>query len=104
MSKKKETIEEFLARGGKVTIIPPEVEDPEEGVIVRPISSRSPTLYSLDEAQHFFGKKKVSKKKAKLFVNDILLKWKGLEHKNKRIAQSEIDNYLNKNNLFDYID
>lgn len=62
---KKETVEEFLARGGEVTVIPPEVEDLEEGVIIRPTGSRSPTLYSLDEAQHFFGKKKVTKKKEK---------------------------------------
>ena len=62
---KEESIEEFLARGGEITVIPPKEELPEEGVIIKPNYAGPPALFSLDEAQHFFGKKKVVKKKVK---------------------------------------
>jgi hypothetical protein len=62
---KVETVEEFLARGGKIERIPPKVEEEEEAVVIKPSTLGPPTLYSLDEAQHFFGKKKVVKKKPK---------------------------------------
>jgi len=62
---KEETIDEFLARGGKITVIPPKSEEPEDGVIIKPNYAGPPTLFSLDEAQHFFGKKKVVKKQVK---------------------------------------
>jgi len=59
----KESIKEFLARGGKITIIPSNTEELETGITIKPTSIGPPALFSLDEAQHFFGKKKIIKKK-----------------------------------------
>ena len=65
MAKKKkfitETVEEYLARGGEITRVSPEMK-PKESHTMRPSVVGPPTLYSLDEAQHFFGNKKVKAK------------------------------------------
>jgi hypothetical protein len=59
--KKVETVEEFLARGGEVTIVPPQ-ETPEAKQPIRSTSGGLPQLMSLSEGEHFFGE---TRKKAK---------------------------------------
>lgn len=69
---KVESIKEFLARGGRIEKVVKE-KPPEESLIVRPTIAGPPELYSLDEAQHFFGvkKKKKVKKDSKPDFSDI---------------------------------
>lgn len=54
---KVESIKEFLARGGKIKKVEEKKQPPQETNIVRPTIVGPPELYSLDEAQHFFGLK-----------------------------------------------
>ena len=64
MSKKTETIQEFLARGGKIKVIPP-VLPPNE----RPVKSTNPgpaVLMTYEDADHYYGKKTERKKKEKV--------------------------------------
>ena len=58
----KETVEEFLARGGKITVIPPKGEELKEE-IVRSTTHTPPTLYSLDLGQLMFAEKSTRKRK-----------------------------------------
>lgn len=58
---KVETIEEFIARGGKPVILPPqEIENNQQ---IRLLNVGLPTLMSLDEGEHFFGETRKKKKK-----------------------------------------
>lgn len=57
-----ETIEEFLAKGGEITIVPPEEEE-ETKTIVRAISGGLPTIMTLSDGAHFFGETRKKKKK-----------------------------------------
>lgn len=86
MTKKKakvESLEEFLARGGKVERVESEQLE-EDANIMRPTIMGPPDLYTLDEAQHFFGvkKKKAPKKNVKPDFSDIdrSVIPKGLQH------------------------
>ena len=64
----KETIEEFLARGGEVEIVP-QAEREEEKIVIKPQAGGPPQLMSLTDGQHFFAEKKKSKKKKKTGLN-----------------------------------
>ena len=60
--KKTETIQEFLERGGKIVVVPP--NEPEETKnVVKPTAGGLPQLLSLDDGAHFFGETKKKKKK-----------------------------------------
>lgn len=58
---KTETIEEFIARGGEVTIVPPE-ETQEVTPIVKGATGGLPTIMSLSDGAHFFGETRKKKK------------------------------------------
>ncbi len=58
----KETIEEFLARGGKVTVVPPK-EREEQNHVLSPNGNGIPNLLTLEEGDLFFGEVKVRKPK-----------------------------------------
>jgi hypothetical protein len=58
MTNKKETIEEYLKRGGKVTQIPP--EEYEETHTIKPITV--PQIMPLDHGELFFTEKQTRKK------------------------------------------
>lgn len=61
--KKSETIEEFMARGGEVIVIPPQ-ESEEAPSVIKPSVHGLPELMSLSDGEHFFGesRKKIKKK------------------------------------------
>lgn len=60
--KKTETVEEFLARGGKVVVLPP--EEPEDNKhVVKPTAGGLPQLMTLADGEHFFGETRKKKKK-----------------------------------------
>ena len=66
---KEESIQEFMARGGKITKIPPK-EKEENKHIVRPSIAGPPKLFSIGEAENMFGEiKKIKKKKKKKAVD-----------------------------------
>ncbi len=56
-------IEEFLANGGKIEVIPP--VEPEENRMVRSTIKKIPEPMTLPEAEFMFGRKQVKKKKIK---------------------------------------
>lgn len=64
--KKVETIEEFIARGGTITVIEPEEEDEEEIKPVRVSNSIDFNKLSLGESELAFGEKRKKKKKEKV--------------------------------------
>ena len=70
MTKRKtETIEEFLARGGKITIIPP--VKPEEGKNIIPTRTTiGHDLMSLGEGEFLFGETRAKTAPMKKRVND----------------------------------
>lgn len=65
--KKTETLEEFIKRGGKKTIIPAE-KTPDETHLIKPNTTGLPKIISLDEGSHFFGETK--KRKPKNMTNN----------------------------------
>ena len=56
-------IEEFLAKGGEIEIIP--AVKPEERKIVRSTIKKVPNPMTLPEAEFMFGRKQIKKKKIK---------------------------------------
>jgi hypothetical protein len=63
---KKETIEEYLARGGKITICPPQSSDPEENKLVKSTSKAPQEILDLGTGEIIYGEKiKKTRKKAK---------------------------------------
>lgn len=65
--KKVETVEEYLARGKTITVIPEKVREPQMDVIRKTVTGGPATFLSLEEADLFYGEaRKGSKpKKAK---------------------------------------
>lgn len=71
MSKKTETVEEFLARGGKIEKLDP-VEHEDNDVTVRSAAMTPPTLYHITEGRHLFAEKKKNKsRKKKLSIQEV---------------------------------
>lgn len=64
MIKKTETIAEFLARGGKITVIPPRMPESKESN-VKPTTTGPANIITYAEADQFYGQKTVRKKKEK---------------------------------------
>ena len=64
MIKKTETIAEFLARGGKIQVVPPKVLESKESN-VKPTTSGPANIITYAEADQFYGTKTVRKKKEK---------------------------------------
>lgn len=64
MTKKKETVEEFLARGGKIEKLDA-VEEENKEISVRGTAVTAPTLYHITEGQHLFAEKKKNRSKKK---------------------------------------
>jgi hypothetical protein len=58
-----ETIEEFLARGGEIEVLPP--QEFEDKRVIGSITQKTPELKTLEEAQLLYGKKHVKKRKPK---------------------------------------
>ncbi len=56
-------IEEFLANGGEIEVIPP--VEPEESRMVRSTIKKVPEPMTLPEAEFMYGRKQVKKKKIK---------------------------------------
>lgn len=60
---KKETLQEFLARGGKVKVIPAvlpeETKSPVRSTIAKPVA----TILTLEEADQLYGSKKTDQKR-----------------------------------------
>lgn len=69
---KKETLSEFLARGGKVQVVPPQVSDEP----VHSMKTSTPPegyILSLDDGAHYFAEnKKKIKKKVKTSLKDVV--------------------------------
>lgn len=68
-----ETLEEFLARGGKVEVLPRQ-EAPETAIQV-PIANIMPEgrILSLDEGAHYFAEnRKINKSMKKISLKDIV--------------------------------
>ena len=63
---KVETIEEFLSRGGTITIIEPEEIEEEENTPIRVSNSVDVNKLSLGESEIAFGEKRKKKKKEKV--------------------------------------
>lgn len=61
---KKETIDEFLARGGVIKVIPPTTPD-QKPELVRSTKMGPANLLTMDEHDLFHGEKKVSKSSTK---------------------------------------
>jgi len=69
--KKSETIEEFLARGGKIEKIPyVEPENKTEPVRTNPTGGL-PSIMSLSDGAHFFGETRKKKPTKDDFVNKV---------------------------------
>ncbi len=64
MAKKNESIQEFLARGGKITVVPPAAVA-EEKRVVKPTTAGPVNIMSYEEADHYYGERKVRKKQPK---------------------------------------
>lgn len=58
---KTETLEQYLARGGKIEVVPA-VEPEDNGPTVRKTAVTAPTLYHITEGAILFGEKKKTKK------------------------------------------
>lgn len=69
---KKETIKEFLARGGQIQKVPAKVPE-DTDYTVKAQTSGPPVLMSLSDGEHFFSEKKKSrvKKKAKINLSKV---------------------------------
>jgi hypothetical protein len=59
--KKTETMEEFIARGGEVTVVPSE-EVQEVNPVVRGSTGGLPVIMTLSDGAHFFGETRKKKK------------------------------------------
>lgn len=59
---KTETVEEFLARGGKVTVVPP-IQPENKELTVKSTVVTPPNILSYGEADQLYGRKKKRKKK-----------------------------------------
>lgn len=70
MKVKIETIEEYQARGGKITVIPPEKVEEQISII----TPKQQKIYSLDEGALLFGKKSERTKK-EVKLSDVLDKF-----------------------------
>jgi hypothetical protein len=65
MTMKKETLAEYLARGGKITKCPPYDPRPKQDSVRSTVPAGPANIMTLDEADLFFGEKKARKVKAK---------------------------------------
>jgi hypothetical protein len=64
--KKTESLEEFLARGGVITVLPPEAKTVKEKPMRQDAGGSGPAvILSLDEYDTYYGEVKTSKKKPK---------------------------------------
>ena len=50
---KKESLEEFLARGGNITVVPAREKPSEDAVVVKPTNLGPPALFSLNKSTFF---------------------------------------------------
>jgi hypothetical protein len=64
MKKHRETVEEFLARGGVIQVIPPQTP-PEVPIMVKATSTPDNNIMSLDEGAHYFAENRKGNKPAK---------------------------------------
>lgn len=62
---KTETLEEFLARGGKITVVPPVVRLDKEGTVKSTVSGPA-VILSYSEADQLYGEKTTRKKTVKV--------------------------------------
>jgi hypothetical protein len=58
---KTETLEEFIARGGKITVVTPDTQEVKQ--TLKQTSQGVPTFLSYDDVDLYYGDKKTSKKK-----------------------------------------
>jgi len=65
MKKKVESIEEFLARGGVITVLPPEAKTLKEKPTKQDSNGGPAVILTLDEYDTYYGEVKTSKKKPK---------------------------------------
>ncbi len=77
MTNKTETVEEFLARGGKIETLP-SVEIENKSVTVRKTTKGPATIHSLSEGAFLFSEKSTRKKTKKTISNDEFKKLTGL--------------------------
>lgn len=75
MTKKTESVEEYLARGGKIEKVPPAIEE-EKDATVRGTAITPATLYHITEGEILFAEKRKSRKKKKktLSKDEVLAK------------------------------
>lgn len=70
--KKTETIEEFLARGGKIQKVPYQEPEQKEAPIRSTTGNTGlPTIMSLPDGAHFFGETRKKKQTKEDFVNKV---------------------------------
>ena len=67
--KKTETVEEYLARGGEIEVLPSVIEEEKE-VNVRKTTVSPATLYHITEGAILFGEKRQTKSKKKTILSD----------------------------------
>lgn len=60
--KKTETVEEFLARGGEIIVVPPQEQEETKNVIKSTVGGL-PQLMTLSDGAHFFGETRKKRKK-----------------------------------------
>ena len=99
-----EMIEEFLANGGEIEVIPP--VEPENKQTIGSISKKVPQIMTLPEGELMFGRKQTKRKKVKVpdysninmdLIPDHLKKLLGVEDKqdeNTKEEQFEADQNL----------
>jgi len=58
MSKKTESIQEFLARGGKITLCPTNIPEKKDKVNVRSTTAGPAVILSYEDADYYYGEKK----------------------------------------------
>jgi hypothetical protein len=63
MMNKRETIQEFLARGGKVTIVPAAKPEEEVPHTIKPVTTGLPKIMTLEDGGLFFGETRKKEKK-----------------------------------------
>lgn len=71
MSKKTETVAEFLARGGKVTVCPPGEVKVKDSVTVKSMAVGPANIMTYADADHYYGEKKERKASTKKPAKDL---------------------------------
>jgi hypothetical protein len=87
---KKETLAEYLARGGKITVIPPVLPTKSETVKPKPASGPN-TLMSIEDGELYYGEAKAKKAKKATTAIDLSA------HLPEALRKKYVDSIINAN-------